>query len=397
MPAEKSPPQDSTGVRSHVVLSTWQQPAEDLHFEEPESWYKGEHCNRYPTERSLAVEDILRGWKPPKKLITADTKVVALGSCFAEFFVKFLAQHGYNRWQLPNEPHSHSEENLLVAMPSIFENIFVVVQQFRWAFNEFTPGAKLWFDKDKRHFDATEERREKVRRALEDGEVFVITLGLSEIWFDQIANEPMWRTIPLQFYEPERHLCRPASVSETVAAFSQLDELIDRYMTGKQFILTLSPIPLIATFRDQSAITANQASKATLRAALDEFLREGVVAKKSRYHYFPSYEIVLNMFDSPFSPDNRHVDPKVSNAVLSIFSNLYTDLPPDGSSAPETESKIARAQDRIRSLEAELVAKEQVIRALDHAARERLLLINRLTGSGEGAFQDVVAGLASPD
>ncbi len=337
----------------------------------------------------------MQGWKPSRKLITADTKVVALGSCFAEFFVKFLTQHGYNRWQLPSEPHSHSDENLLVAMPSIFENVFVLLQQFRWAFKEFTPGAKLWFGKDRRHFDATEERREKVQRSLEGGEIFVITLGLSEIWFDQIENEPMWRTIPLKFYEPERHLCRPASVSETVAAFRELDALIDRYIPGKQFIITLSPIPLVATFRNQSAITANQVSKATLRAALDEFLRDDVVANKSRYHYFPSYEIVLNLFDSPFLPDNRHIHPKVASTVLSIFSNLYTDLPADGSSAPERESQIAMAQDRIRSLEAELVAKEQVIRGLDQAARERLLVINRLTGRGDGASLNVVAEVAT--
>src|SRR5579862_241294 len=237
MPADDVPNDFS---RNQVGLSTWRQPADDLHFEEPERWYKGEYCNRYPTERSITVEDILRGWKPSRKLISADTKVVALGSCFAEFFVKFLTEHGYNRWQLPSEPHSHSDENLLVAMPSIFENVFVLLQQFRWAFKEFTPGAKLWFGKDRRHFEATEERREKVRRALEGGEIFVITLGLSEIWFDQIENEPMWRTIPLQFYEPERHLCRPASVGETVAAFRELDALIDRYIPGKQFIITLS-------------------------------------------------------------------------------------------------------------------------------------------------------------
>src|SRR5450759_3977305 len=161
--------------------SACRKPLEDLDLREPNTWYKGQHCHKFPNDRPVTVEDILYGWKPSQKLITVETKVLAFGSCFAEYFVKFLAQRGYNRWRLPSEQHSHlfSEENLLLALPSCFENIFVIVQQLRWAFGEFTPSAKLWFTKDKRHFEATEERRDKVRRSFEEGDVFVLTLGLS--------------------------------------------------------------------------------------------------------------------------------------------------------------------------------------------------------------------------
>jgi hypothetical protein len=303
---------------------------------------------------------------------------LAFGSCFAEYFVKFLAQRGYNRWQLPSEQHSPSLENLLLALPATLENIFVIVQQLRWACGEFTPAAKLWFTKDKRHFEATEERRDKVRRSFKEGEVFVITLGLSEVWFDRIAEEPMWRRIPSHLYDPDRHVCRPATVAETLAAFYELDRLAETFLAGKRFIFTLSPIPLAATFRDQSPITANQSSKAKLRAALDEFLSDSKIAQKSRYHYFPSYEIVLNMFEHPFLPDYRHIRPEVAGAVLDIFSDLYTDLPIEEPRVPE-ENLYARLEHQIRELQAELVRKEQVIRELDQAARERLELINRLS------------------
>jgi hypothetical protein len=326
----------------------------------------------------VTVEDILYGWRPHRKLITGETKVLAFGSCFAEHFVRFLAQHGYNRWQLPSEQHAYSEENLLLALPVSFENIFVIVQQLRWAFGEFTPAAKLWFTKDKRHFEATEERRDKVRRSFEEGDVFVITLGLSEVWFDRIEDEPMWRTIPARLYEPDRHVCRPATVAETLAALYELDRLAEQFLAGKRFIFTLSPIPLIATFRDQSPITANQASKAKLRAALDDFLSDSKIAQKSRYNYFPSYELVLHLFEHPFEPDNRHIRPEVAGAILDIFSDLYTDLPIEEPWVPEENWLVLRLERQVREQQAELVRKEQVIRELDQAARERLELINRL-------------------
>jgi GSCFA family len=366
-----------------LILSAWRKPQDDLDFQEPDTWYKGEHFQRFPYDRPVSVEDIVYGWKPAQKVITAETKVLAFGSCFAEYFVKFLAQHGYNRWLLPVERHSHSDENLLLALPVTFENIFVVVQQFRWAFQEFTPKAKLWFTKDKLLFEATEERRQKVRCSFQEGDVFVITLGLSEVWFDQIENEPMWRTIPARLYEPGRHVCRPATVAETLEALHEFDALVDLYLPAKQFIFTLSPIPLTATIRDQSAVTANCASKAILRAALDEFIGSRKASRKSRYHYFPSYEIVLHLFDHPFLPDNRHIRPEVAASVLDIFSRLYTDLPVEETRILGRDADIQSFQDRIRELETEIEKKERVIRELDQAARERLALINRLTEGHE--------------
>jgi GSCFA family protein len=369
---------DSSGCSAYR-LPVWRMPEEAAEYLEPERWYKGEYCNKFPYNRRKDLEDVLHGWVPPTKLITAETKVLAFGSCFALYFIQFLSRCGYNRWQTPVERHSQSDENLLLVIPSSFENIFVIAQQFRWAFNEFTPNAKLWFTKDKRLFEATEERRHKVRLSLRDADVFVITLGLSEVWFDQIAGEPMWRAIPSRLYEPDRHVCKSMTVADTLVAFQELDALADRYLDGKRFIFTLSPIPLTATFRNQSAITANQVSKAVLRAALDEFLSRPSIAQKSRYHYFPSYEIVFNLIDTPFLPDNLHIRPEAAETVIGVFRNLYTDLPPSEIRIAGEESHMRGLEEQVRTLHQEMEAKERVIRELDQAARERLELIQRLT------------------
>jgi hypothetical protein len=360
-------------------LSRWKQAESELDFEEIDRWYVGEHCNRYPLDRPIVAEDVLRGGSAPEKLITRDTKVLAFGSCFAEYFIAFLTRQGYNRWQLPAEKHGVSEESLLLSMGQTFENVFAIVQQVRWAFGEFTPQSALWFTKDRTYFEATEERRENIRRSFREADVMVITLGLSEVWFDEVANEPMWRAITARLYDPERHVFRSASVAETLGALYEFDRLAEAFLPEKKFIFTLSPIPLLATFRDQSAITANQVSKATLRAALDEFLSDVVTRSRDRYAYFPAYELAFNLFDNPFGPDNRHVRVEVATTILGIFSSLYTDLPNVTGTEQRAEGRASSLTRRVQELERELVQKEAIIRDLDAAARARLAIIEQLT------------------
>jgi len=249
----------------------------------------------------------------------------------------------------------------------------------RWAFGEFTPSSALWFTKDKLYFEATEERRDNIRFSFEQVEVLVITLGLSEIWYDSLANEPLWRAIPARLYVPGRHKFRRATVAETVDALRELDRLVAKFLPNKQVIFTLSPIPLISTFRDQSPITANQASKSILRAALDEFFSDPDIQSRRRYHYFPSYELAFHLFDNPFLPDNRHIRPEVASAILNIFSGAYTDLPPSPEASLTREAPLRAAENRIRELESQLAQKENVIQELDRAARERLALIQELS------------------
>ncbi|MSV30485.1 MAG: hypothetical protein EXQ52_17335, partial [Bryobacterales bacterium] len=153
--------------------------------------------------------------------------------------------------------------------------------------------------------------------------------------------------------------------------------LLETFMPGRKVIFTLSPVPLLFTFRDQSPITANHVSKAILRVALDEFLFSEDIRARNQYYYFPSYELVLNLFDNPFESDNRHVRPEVAAAILDIFSAAYTDLPLDPSRTGEVESETSQLRNRIRTLENELVQKEAVIREIHAAAQERLAIIEK--------------------
>ena len=352
----------------------------EMDLRSPESWYKGEYCFKYPFNRELTAPDILQSWIPDIKLIGPSTKVLAFGSCFAEYFISFLAEYGFNRWQLPPEERSWVDVDSLLPLPLNFENVFVVLQHFRWVFGEFNPEAKLWFTKEKKHYEATESRRERARTGFAQSDVIIVTFGLSEVWWDETQHEPLWRAIPLQHYETGRYSLKLATASETLAALHEIDRIADAFLQDKKFVFTLSPIPFAATFRNQSPVTANEASKAVLKVALDEFFSNPLIRAKRRYYYFPSYELTFELFDHPFDTDGRHVRPEVARTMTNIFGYYYTELPLEPPPDSYRSGYVASLRDRCRDLEQQLAAREQVIRDLDQVARERLELLQRLEG-----------------
>src|SRR5689334_2307494 len=65
-----------------------------------EQWYKGHDFNRTPSKselRAAGLESIMLGWKPTEPIIHPESKVIAFGSCFAAYFIEWLAEHGYNQ------------------------------------------------------------------------------------------------------------------------------------------------------------------------------------------------------------------------------------------------------------------------------------------------------------
>jgi hypothetical protein len=349
-------------------------------------WFKGESFNRMPSKADLrrdGLGGVLYGWKPAEPLIHEETRVFAMGSCFAAYFIRWLGDRGFNRSMAA--PYAAFVQN---AMP--FENVAVVAQQFRWAFGEVGGESLLWVDPEKQLVAATEERRTILRDVLQQAEVLILTLGLSEIWYDRVTNEPLWRAVPERYFEPERHAFRVLSVAETVEHLETIERIRAEHVPHLKILYTVSPVRLTATFRPISAITANVVSKAIVRAGLDEFLRAHQEQVNSTYFYFPSFEIVSDVFRDPYDPDNRHVHEGTVAQVMDLFARQYTSLldAEDGAGvqvADESHSPEGQLLARIGELEAEVdegrrVSAErlEVIQGLDRAASERLDVIETL-------------------
>jgi tetratricopeptide (TPR) repeat protein len=86
-----------------------------------------------------------------------------------------------------------------------------------------------------------------------------------------------------------------------------------------KLLLTVSPVPLNATFRPIDVMAANAYSKAVQRAAAESF-----VLAHDNVDYFPSYEMVI-MSDRrlAFEKDNRHVQGPMVDRVVDRFLHAY--------------------------------------------------------------------------
>jgi hypothetical protein len=321
---------------------------------------------------------VLLGWKPKKPIIGPETRVLALGSCFARYFIIWLGDHGFNT------SFSRSPYEALIRFDSTFETAAVVAQQFRWAVGKVQPNQTFWVGKDRQRVIPSEQARLPALEVLQQAEVLIITLGLSEVWYDGETGEPMWRAAPVDLYDPSRHFFKVMSVAETRAALEEIDAIRREYLPDLKIVYTLSPVRLRATFRPVSALTANSASKAILRAGLDEFLRAHWDEVNKTYFYFPSYEIVNELLGEPFCPDLRHLYDHVPKTVMALFAAHYTSLAPEVDVIVEKSTEgdlrrvIAELEEKVTELQRVCDERSAVIEELDAAARERLALIERL-------------------
>ena len=283
------------------------------------TWYRGAGAKFVPSRPMLkepgAVERfVLDGWLPPKPLIDRDTPVTAFGSCFASHVSKWLDARGYrvNGSDLDLDAH-------IIRFGEGMVNSYAIHEQFQWALEGLSLEEGLWFGPGKEVALPSEEIREATRQILLGTRVFILTLGLAEIWVDKITGRAFWRAVPANLFDETRHAFRISSVEENLANLRKVCDLVVRHVPDASIVFTLSPIPLMATFRPVSCITANSASKAILRVALDELMREG----RANVHYFPSYEIVKDVYVDAFEEDYRHVKRSVIDYVMSTFARHY--------------------------------------------------------------------------
>ncbi len=285
------------------------------------TWYRGDNVNYQPTKVNMHEPDalhdyILKGWLPEKPFITREHFITAFGSCFAAHITNYLADNGYNIFG-----GDLTLDSYVVRCGEGMVNTFAVAQQFEWAFGERTLDAQLWHDKKGNAVGYDESVRQQTRDIFERTDVFIITLGLSEVWYDKLNGDVFWRAIPRSEYDPERHGFKVSSVAENLANLETVYRIVRAHRPDATIVFTLSPVPLVATFRPVSCITANSVSKAVLRVAADEFYRahEG----DGHLFYFPSYEIVKEYFKDPYEKDNRHIRKSVVNTIMRTFDKHF--------------------------------------------------------------------------
>ena len=211
---------------------------------------RGPGCNFFPSVENLREPDalekyVLHGWLPEKPFITKKHIVTAFGSCFAGYIIDYLNKHHYNISDEGVQPY-------IVHYGAEIVNTFTVAQQFEWSWEdkEFSEG--LWITREKLPLEYNESVRQSTKNWFNKTDVFIITLGLSEIWYNKQTNEVYWRAAVKDKFDPEVHGFRIATYQENVDNLHIIIKLIKKHRPNASIILTLSPVPLIATFRPVS-------------------------------------------------------------------------------------------------------------------------------------------------
>jgi len=156
-----------------------------------------------------------------------------------------------------------------------------------------------------------------------NADVFIMTLGLIECWFDTQSRLYLNGAPPLSACRryPGRFEFRVLDYDEVLNYLEEIWTLVkENGKPGIKMLLTVSPVALLSTFRDQDVLVANAYSKAVQRAAAERFatLHDDV-------DYFPSFETVaLTDPKIAWKPkDYRHVTPHLVRRIMAQVMKSY--------------------------------------------------------------------------
>jgi hypothetical protein len=245
--------------------------------------------------------------------ITPSDRIVTAGSCFAQHIARHLRERGFNYFVTePAHPVLDAETAELFnygVYSARYGNIYSVrqlLQLFLRSHGEFTPCEPAWagggafFDPFRPQIqpdgfatfeEFTVDRTQHlaaVRRAFAELDVFIFTLGLTECWESRQdgAVFPICPGVSAGSFDPDQYRLRNTSVEENVADLRQFVTALRAVNPAARIMLTVSPVPLVATAEAQHVLVATTYSKSVLRVAAD------VVCRSEDVAYFPSYEII---------------------------------------------------------------------------------------------------------
>jgi hypothetical protein len=156
------------------------------------------------------------------------------------------------------------------------------------------------------------------RRAVEEADLFVFTLGLTESWFHARHGYeyPLCPGTAAGEFDPGVHEFRNQRFEFIKAQLAGALDIMRGLNPRLNVLLTVSPVPLIATNSGNHVLVATSGSKAVLRAVAGE-----LAADAAWVDYFPSYELISSppFRGAFFEPDLRNVTPQGVDFVMDTF------------------------------------------------------------------------------
>jgi hypothetical protein len=316
----------------------------------------------------------LDGIAAPGFTLTGNDRIATAGSCFAQHIGKALRARGYRVLDAEPAPPFLSEANARRFGYGLYSgrygNIYTVRQLKQFLTDTLAdpdPPAEVW-QRDGSFFDALRPSVEpeglsspaevrihrslhlaNCRAMLEQAEVFIFTLGLTEAWEDRKTGRifPTCPGVIAGQFHADRHAFRNFRYPEIIADLIEVRRLLELFRPGMRLLLTVSPVPLTATATGGHVLVANTYSKATLRAAA-----QGFAADHENTDYFPSYEIITDPAARGkwFDANLRTVRPEGVERVMAAFLSAYGDgtaLTPPPVVAPRRDADNEEREDEV--------------------------------------------------
>jgi len=161
-----------------------------------------------------------------------------------------------------------------------------------------------------------------VRELIEGAAVLICTVGLAEVWRRRDGGGTFFQVPPRAVYQADEHEFVLTTTEENAENLARFYAACRRVNPALRLMITLSPVPLRATFRDMPCMLADEVSKSTLRVAIDRFCRQ-----HPEVYYFPAYEIVKRIVRDAWEPDGMHVKRETFERVMATFQRCYGTRP----------------------------------------------------------------------
>lgn len=283
----------------------------------------------------------------PRFRIGAQAAVATAGSCFAQHISRKLQSLGFNYLQaeagegLDAEARRAGQHGLFSARYGNLYTARQLLQLFQRAYGRFDPVEPAWQRPDGRWADPFRPSIEAggfespeamladraahlaaVREVFERAELFVFTLGLTEGWRSTVdgAMFPLAPGVVAGEHDPSRHAFVNFGVHETEQDLAEFIVLLKSVNAKVKVLLTVSPVPLAATYEPRHVLVASSYSKSVLRVVAENAWR-----RFDWVDYFPSYEIITGSYNEGayFEHDHREVNALGVAHAMRCFTGHY--------------------------------------------------------------------------
>ena len=288
--------------------------------------------------------------------ISDHDQIATAGSCFAQHISNMLVIEGFQYLVTEVEPLTAQALNENYGMfPARFGNIYStrqLLQLFRRSLGDALDTTCVWQRSDGKFIDGfrpniqapgfetaegllidRQHHLQKARDMFVGSDVFIFTLGLTETWQAKASGV----TVPfapgaVQCISDEGFEFENLSVQDCINDLGAFVRELHGVNPSVKVILTVSPVPLIATYEPNHVLTSTTYSKSVLRVAAQE-----ICQAFANVDYFPSYEIMTGTQSEPafFQADLREPTEAGVEYVMKTFKRHYMG---------QVQSTAARAQ-----------------------------------------------------